>query len=172
MSSYQFYVKVKGSKQGAFKGESPMVDRTDWINGVRFRFKGEIPLDPQRGLSSGLPRHDPIVVTKLWGASSPQILQAFWDAEVLDEVIIEFVEADGQGQPRDGLRADHAQARRRGAARAVLRQDRRGPHRASVARVRGRGVQGRGDRGQEPPQQDDGAVRCQGLNRCEAFSRS
>jgi len=99
VSSYQFYVKVKGSKQGAFKGESPMVDRTDWINGVRFRFKGEIPLDPQRGLSSGLPRHDPIVVTKLWGASSPQILQAFWDAEVLDEVIIEFVEADGQGNP-------------------------------------------------------------------------
>ncbi|MBK7402449.1 MAG: type VI secretion system tube protein Hcp [Myxococcales bacterium] len=99
MSSFQFYGKIKGKKQGAFKGESKRESRTDWFEGVALRYKSFVPTEATQGVAAGRVRHEPVVVTKDWGECSPQILQAMWDDEVLDEVVFEFVEADGLGNP-------------------------------------------------------------------------
>lgn len=99
MSSFQFYVRIKGKKQGAFAGESRREARSEWFEGVALRYRTHVPVDAQQGVASGHVRHEPLVVTKEWGEASPQILQALWGDEVLDEVVLEFVEADGLGNP-------------------------------------------------------------------------
>lgn len=99
MSSFQFYVKIKGKKQGRFAGESKREKRTDWCEGVALRYRTHVPADAQQGVATGHVRHEPLVVTKEWGEASPQILEALWGNEVLEEVVLEFVEADGLGDP-------------------------------------------------------------------------
>jgi type VI secretion system secreted protein Hcp len=42
--------------------------------------------------------HQPVVITKQWGASSPQIFQAHVTNELLKAVVIEFVRVNPKGQ--------------------------------------------------------------------------
>jgi len=86
-----FYVQVRGSKQGVFKGESKRSSRTEWIEGLDFAFELFSPYDLATGHTSGKRQWKPIVVTKEWGASSPQFLQALATNEVLTSVVLEFV---------------------------------------------------------------------------------
>jgi type VI secretion system secreted protein Hcp len=86
-----FFLKVHGSRQGNFKGESKRSSRTDWIEGLDFAFELWSPYDVATGHTSGKRQWKPIVVTKEWGASSPQFLQALATNEVLTSVVLEFV---------------------------------------------------------------------------------
>jgi type VI secretion system secreted protein Hcp len=88
------YMTVKGAKQGQFKGEG--TDPTH-IPIVNFQNQVSVPIDPATGAASGKLQHTPIVVTKEWGAASPQFFQAAWNEEILTSVSISFSDKSASG---------------------------------------------------------------------------
>jgi type VI secretion system secreted protein Hcp len=85
----QFYLKIQGTKQGKFHGDSPKANRRDWIELSGFQMEATVPLDAAGGVASGKRQHRPIVVTKPVGTSTPQLVQAWQTKETLSEVVIE-----------------------------------------------------------------------------------
>ncbi len=95
--AYEFYISIEGQKQGKFKGESgrgaPNGEGTDngrglgrnKIAGVRFVSEASSPRDVATGQASGKRIHKPILVTKEWGAASPQLFQALVTNENLTD---------------------------------------------------------------------------------------
>jgi type VI secretion system secreted protein Hcp len=93
--AYEAYVSIKGTKQGQIKGEGTQGKRKDkWVPILSFHYSVQSPRDVATGLASGKREHKPIVITKEWGAASPQILQALTTNEVLSSVEIEFTKTD------------------------------------------------------------------------------
>jgi type VI secretion system secreted protein Hcp len=95
---FQIYATIVGSKQGAFKGEGIGPGKADKIPAVAFSYGVVEPYDAATGRITGRRQHKPVVLTKEWGASSPQFFQAAYTNEVLKSVLIEFytVERDGK----------------------------------------------------------------------------
>jgi type VI secretion system secreted protein Hcp len=87
--AYQFHVTIEGAKQGKFKG--------DKITGLGFSYEVQSPRDQATGQASGKRQHKPIVLTKEWGASTPQIFQALVTNEVLKSVLFEFFHTTTEG---------------------------------------------------------------------------
>ena len=107
--AYEFYISIEGQKQGKFKGESgrgaPKGEGTDTAAasaGTRsrhqFRLRDSSPRDAATGQASGKRMHKPILVTKEWGAASPQLFQALVTNENLKSVLFEFVKTNAQGE--------------------------------------------------------------------------
>jgi type VI secretion system secreted protein Hcp len=99
--AFEFYVSITGKKQGKFKGESTGVGRRttrDRIPGVRFELETSSPRDAATGLPTGKRQHKPVVITKEWGAASPQLYQALVTNEVLSAVLFEFLKTDPNGK--------------------------------------------------------------------------
>lgn len=86
----QFYATVIGSSQGTFKGESMQIKLANKIRGVAFNYGILDPRDAANGAYSGKREQQPVVFTKLWGASSPQFYQAAYSNEILLSVVFEF----------------------------------------------------------------------------------
>ncbi len=95
--AFPFYLKVHGSRQGDFKGESSNRRRIGWIECLDFQLGVQSPRDQPSGQAAGKRQWKPIIIVKEWGAASPQFLQALVTNEVLSSVILEFesVLADG-----------------------------------------------------------------------------
>ncbi len=96
--AYQFYVAIKGQKQGQFKGDATGLRQGNWIVGLGFSYEVTSPRDPASGQASGKRQHKPLTIIKEWGASSPQIYQALVTNEALQSVDVEFVRTDKQGK--------------------------------------------------------------------------
>jgi type VI protein secretion system component Hcp len=124
----KYYMTVKGTKQGQFKGEAigrqltfqpvqvrfpqtradsagqsssglaAAVRAQDMIDITDFDFPTTSPFDPGSGQPSGRRRHNPIRITKEVGGATPQIFQAFCNSEVLSQVVI-GVNPGGTGAP-------------------------------------------------------------------------
>jgi len=95
---HQFYMAIKGQKQGDFKGEATDARRRGkWTELLSFRYGAEPPFDANSRLPAGRRSHQPLTITKEEGSASPQLLQAHWSREMLDEVAIEIV-----GRPSGG----------------------------------------------------------------------
>jgi type VI secretion system secreted protein Hcp len=95
----QAFIAVKGNKQGQFKGESTQVARKDkWIQVLSFQMGVQSPQDSTTGRPSGKRQYKPVVITKEWGAASPQALTACATNEVLTDVAIEFSKVRPNGQ--------------------------------------------------------------------------
>lgn len=93
----QITVSFEGTKQGKFKGETMrkgMEGRSELTGYVS-------DLNSPRDLASGLPTgkrsYQPIVLLKLAGAASPQLLQACATNEVIKRVVIDFYRRDPNG---------------------------------------------------------------------------
>ncbi|MEO6982245.1 MAG: type VI secretion system tube protein TssD [Edaphobacter sp.] len=86
----QLYATVTGSAQGDFKGEATSTRLVNKIPGVAFSYGIVDPHDAASGAFSGKRQQQPIVFTKVWGASSPQFYQAAYTNEVLTSVLFEF----------------------------------------------------------------------------------
>lgn len=88
-----FFVDIKGAKQGQFKAENmlPGVHKGG-IEGVKFSSAVTSPRDLATGMPSGKRQFSVITFTKLWGPSSPQMIQACTTNESLT-VTFEFVKA-------------------------------------------------------------------------------
>ncbi len=96
--AYEFYVTVKGKKQGQFKGESPKARYKDKIPAIRFIYEIGAPRDVPTGQASGKRQHSPVTITKEWGAASPQLFDALVTNEILDFVLFEFVRTNPAGE--------------------------------------------------------------------------
>jgi type VI secretion system secreted protein Hcp len=104
--AYQFYVTIKGRKQGQFKGEGleagiegeGATSKNGRIAGIRFFSETSSPRDAATGQASGRRQHKPILITKEWDAASPQLYKALVENEILDSVLFEFVKTNAQGQ--------------------------------------------------------------------------
>jgi len=108
--AHEFYVTITGTKQGAFKGESIREKHSSKISGLSYSHSIQSPRDVATGQASGKRQHGAVVITKEWGASTPQIFQALVSNEVLKDVLFEFVQTtpDGQEQVYYTVKLSHA----------------------------------------------------------------
>jgi type VI secretion system secreted protein Hcp len=108
--AYEFYVRVKGQKQGDFKNETPREKRQGKIPGLAFAYEVSSPRDAATGQASGKRTHQPVTFVKAWGASSPQFFQALTTNELLPSVLFEFVATDPNGEEyvRDTVKLTNA----------------------------------------------------------------
>jgi len=97
---YPFYISIDGAKQGTFKGEAVAKEGTGHgkIAGVRYFSETTSPRDIATGQASGKRVHKPILFTKEWDASSPQLFQALVTNEVLTKVLFEFIRTNENGE--------------------------------------------------------------------------
>jgi len=97
--SYQAHIKIKGTKQGQFKGEGIQDKRKDmWIPVLSFGHQVQSPRDIATGGASGKRQHGPVTIVKEWGAASPQGLAALCTNELLPEVQCEFTKTKDSGE--------------------------------------------------------------------------
>jgi type VI secretion system secreted protein Hcp len=94
---FQGYITIKGTKQGQFKGEKPGAAK-GLIPILTLHNHISIPLDPTTGSSTGKLQHMPIMITKTWGAASPQFLEALFTNEVLSSVSMTFNQVGFDGK--------------------------------------------------------------------------
>ena len=85
-----FYVLIEGTKQGLFANESVRSSHANRVVGLNFNYLVKVPRDAATGALSGKRQHAPVVLTKEWGAASPQLFQALFSNEVLKSVVFEF----------------------------------------------------------------------------------
>ena len=86
----QPYASVTGAQQGPFKGETTQKGRENMIPLVAYSYGVISPYDVATGQASGKRQHEPVVITKEWGASSPQFFAAAYTSEVLTSVVFDF----------------------------------------------------------------------------------
>jgi type VI secretion system secreted protein Hcp len=89
--SVDIYISVEGTKQGKFKGESPVIPFKDQSRVLKFSYGVVSPRDVSTGQPSGKRQHRPIVITREPGAASPQFFTALVTNEVLKPVVIKFL---------------------------------------------------------------------------------
>jgi type VI secretion system secreted protein Hcp len=92
----RFYVTIRGTKQGQFKGDDVHGPQGNKIAGLAFRYGLASPHDAQ-GLATGRRQHDSVLLVKEWDAASPQIFQAIATNEVITEVNFEFLKTTAAG---------------------------------------------------------------------------
>ena len=98
--AYPFYITIEGQKQGKFKGDEERKGQANKISGIRYLSEIVSPRDSATGQASGKRMHKPVMFTKEWGASSPQLFQACTTNEILKSVLFEFLDTDASGQER------------------------------------------------------------------------
>ena len=86
----QIYASIKGIKQGDFKGESTQKSYEGMVPCAAFSCGVIVPRDALTGQASGKRQHQPVVLTKEWGISSPQFYTAAYTNEVLSQVAFNF----------------------------------------------------------------------------------
>jgi type VI secretion system secreted protein Hcp len=95
------YVKVVGKKQGTFKGDGLTAKaHLDQMLASAFDYGLVSPRDLATGQASGKRQQKPVVITKEWGPSMPQFLQAAATNEQLTKVTMEFWDTDVKGIQR------------------------------------------------------------------------
>lgn len=87
VSPGEFTIQIEGAKQGKFKGESDQESLKDKQIGLAYVSSLKGASEPG---GSGKKAHEPIVITKEWGAASPQIFQAAATNENLKTVAFDF----------------------------------------------------------------------------------
>ena len=88
--AFPSYMKVQGTRQGEFKGNSAKPARSGWTDCLDFELEVDSPRDPATAQPSGKRQWKPISVVKKWSAALPQFLQALATNETLSSVVIEF----------------------------------------------------------------------------------
>jgi type VI secretion system secreted protein Hcp len=94
LTATEFVLTITGSKQGSFKGDG----RLNQIRGLSYDLEIVSPRDPSTGLPTGRTQFKPLVITKEWGASSPQILTALATNETLPAVQLTFFGTNNAGE--------------------------------------------------------------------------
>ncbi len=95
--AFEFYVTIEGMKQGKFKGESQRETHKDAIPASGFVYEVLTVRDTTSGRTVGKREHHPILMTKEWGAATPQIHQALITNEILKSVTCQFVRTNRDG---------------------------------------------------------------------------
>lgn len=90
-------VTFEGSKQGRFKGESMRKGMEGKSEVISYLSEVISPRDAASGQPTGRRSYQPVMIQKLAGAASPQLLQALTTNEVIRRVVIEFYRRDQNG---------------------------------------------------------------------------
>jgi type VI secretion system secreted protein Hcp len=93
----QAFMTVNGQHQGQFHSEATQNKRKDSIPILAFQMGLVSPREGSSGMATGKRQYKPVVITKAWGAASPQGLTAYATSENLPDVTIEFVELNPAG---------------------------------------------------------------------------
>ena len=96
-NSQTITLTAEGTKQGKFKGESTKSKFPDRIDIYGYVQEVTSPRDVATGMASGKRNHQPIILLKQSGASSPQFFQALTNNEILKKVVIDFYKNDATG---------------------------------------------------------------------------
>ncbi len=96
--AYEFHMTTEGTTQGKFKGESTRTAHKDKAPCIQFNYGVQSPRDVATGMASGKRQHQPFVVVKEVGASTPQFFQACVTNEVLKSVLFEFTKTTPEGK--------------------------------------------------------------------------
>jgi type VI secretion system secreted protein Hcp len=95
------YFTAVGKRQGGFKGDGLKAKgHENQMLAFAFDYGLVSPRDPATGQASGKRQHKPVVITKEWGASTPQFLSAAATNEQLTKVTMEFWDTDTKGMQR------------------------------------------------------------------------
>jgi type VI secretion system secreted protein Hcp len=89
-AALNFYISIKGQKQGQIKGDVTQKGRENTIMGISYSHDILSPRDPASGLPSGRRQHKPITVRMEWGSQTPLLFSAMVNNENLAEVKMEF----------------------------------------------------------------------------------
>jgi type VI secretion system secreted protein Hcp len=92
------YVLVEGTRQGLFVNESIVGNHPNRLVGREFDYLVKVPRDAVTGTVSARRQHGPVVLTREWGAASPQLFQALFSNEVLKSVSFEFYRTNQNGE--------------------------------------------------------------------------
>ncbi len=104
--AFQYYISVKGTKQGQFKGQNGKTGHsTKGMEIIAFDYEVESPRDQASGLATGKRQHSPLVIVKKVDSASPLLFQAHLSSELLSEVVIQKVL-----QPLNGRGANNSEA--------------------------------------------------------------
>lgn len=101
-SAQTLYVVVEGTKQGLFANESIVGNHPNRLVGRDFDYLVKVPRDVATGMVSGKRQHGPVVLTREWGAATPQLFQALFSNEVLKAVTFEFYQTNQNGEEELG----------------------------------------------------------------------
>ncbi len=91
------FMTVEGVKQGKFKGETMNRKLADRMDVTGYLQELSSPRDLATGQASGKRIHQPLIVLKPAGASSPQFFSAAATNELLKKVVIEVYKTDPSG---------------------------------------------------------------------------
>ena len=94
-AAYEFYMSVKGSKQGQFKAENTKVP--NGLTCLGLQLEAESQRDTASSLPTGRRQYTPVTITRQWGAASPLLFEAFATNELLPEVVISFPQVNANG---------------------------------------------------------------------------
>jgi type VI secretion system secreted protein Hcp len=97
-AAFSAYMTVEGVAQGRFRGESPREATRDTIPLLDYHYEVQAPRDVATGQATGRRMHKPLVITKEWGAATPQFMQALANNENLRKVVILFVRTNANGE--------------------------------------------------------------------------
>ena len=89
---------MRGSKQGILKGQSTNAQHAGEIVGLQFLFQLTTTHDPASGRATGKRQYAPVVFTKIWDASSPQLFEAATTNELFPLVEFDFVRTGPDGR--------------------------------------------------------------------------
>lgn len=97
LHSQTIALSAEGTKQGKFKAESTKKMLTDRSEITGYVLEVTAPRDVATGQASGKRMHQPVIIFKQSGASSPQFFQALCTNEQLKKVVIDFYKSDAMG---------------------------------------------------------------------------
>ena len=95
MSALDWFLKIKGSKQGDIKGESQDDAHKEQIELLSAHHQIKVPRDMATGQATGRRQHGEFVITKHIDKATPPLLSALVHNEMLTEMTIECLRADG-----------------------------------------------------------------------------
>ena len=95
--AYQYYLTVKGSKQGDFPGDKKK-DKDKRIAILGYTLAASKPVDAGSGMATGKHTYEPLVVYKDIGNATVQFFQAFVTGEVLAKVVVQAVRLSAKGK--------------------------------------------------------------------------
>jgi type VI secretion system secreted protein Hcp len=100
--AFQFYTSFTGKTQGKFKGGSPTKGHgglsTKGFPCHAFSYALQAPTDSASGLPTGKRRNNPIVITKEFDSSSPNLFHALATNEGFTSATLSFVKPDSAGK--------------------------------------------------------------------------
>ncbi len=91
-------MSVDATKQGKFKGESIRNNSKEKSEIIGYLYEITSPRDVATGQASGKRAHQPVLILKPFGASSPQFFQALTTNEVLKTVVFDFYKTNENGE--------------------------------------------------------------------------